>query len=375
MRCKNRQCYRARGYSFLCAGLVLLLQWCWPWSEAQGQTDPVPIGILGEYTGGGAPIMEDCERGIQVAQTKMAARFPFSKFNLIRGDTQDDAKVGLSEFRKMAEVEKVWAAFITRSRVALPVNPVSQQLSIPIVASSAHPALIPGNSLALRIYPNAKQEGDFLAEIAARRAIKRVMVITLEDEWNVALSKAFIDGFQRRGGAVAGDSSVLPADQDFAAVALSAKRSGAEAILVNVQLGQYGAVIRRLREAGSTAALLSNYYVQKSEVLAAAGAANLEGTIFVQFDIEYPRFAEAFRELFADKQITPATYIGYVAMAVLGQALAQTPSPYVRAVFQERLMHLETVDLLDGPLLLKDREAQFNMVAKVIKNGRVEAFP
>lgn len=345
-----------------------------PLLPAQSADEVFKIGVLTELSGAGAQIGQECQRGAEIALAGLTKDNHAGRFNvrLILGDTQDDAKATVSEFKKLIEVDGAETVIMSRSKTAMPVNPLSRQYKIPLVATAGHPALVASNPYAFRGYLNANNEGAFLAEKIFALGLRRVAAVTIQDEWNLAFSTAFGEQFKKLGGTIDFEETLLPGDMDFMTVISRVKRVNPEGVFCNLQLAQSGPFIRKLREQGVPAKLFSNYWLQKPEVQEAAGKEAIEGLMFNEVDSVRPKYLEYVKKLFPDKNSSPGTYICYVATASIIQALNNSQQPGSRKTFAESLLVLDKVTLLDDVIAVRDREVQYPQRMRVIRNGLVE---
>lgn len=330
------------------------------------------IGLLMPLTGAAAYVFEECRRGLEVAYhsfwlSQTPRPFPVE---LEYADTHDDPKDAVTEFKRMLEAESLIAVIATRSKEAIPVNPLSAKAHLPLIAISAHPALISGNNFALRLYPSAQKEGAALAELALSRLLKRSAIVTVENEWNLALSKSFKDKFEALGAKVVADETVAENDLNFAALISKIRAAAPESIFVNLLNLQAGLFVKKLQEQGLRAQLLSNFWIQHADALNTAGAEALEGALFVEIDINKPNFTAAFNARFPGIKFTGSTYLCYAALGSVLQTLAKFDEPPSRLDFSKTLSAIDTAALLDGRLEFIGREAQFSLRPRMLKAGR-----
>lgn len=331
------------------------------------------IGVITELSGAGAAIGVDCKDGAEVALGGLSqdGHVGSHTAKLVFGDSQDDAKVALAEFNRLTQKEGVGVVVVSRSKIAMPLNPLSKRAGVPIVGTVAHPDFTTGNPLSVRAYPNAEIEGAFLGERAFAMGKRRMAAITVEDEWNLATSRAFVEKFQQLGGAVLYDQSIEPAELDFSTHATAIKKVAPDSVFVNLQLAQGGSFIRKLRELGVSAQLFSNYWVQKPAVVDVAGVANVEGVVFGEVDSHRPKFLEAFGRLYPDKTASPGTYICYVAVGTALDALRATADGGSQEDFVQQLTAIPQVALLDDRIPFANREIRYDLKVRSLHEGKV----
>lgn len=331
------------------------------------------IAIITELSGPNAAIGDECRAGAEVAGRYLAPKT--KPVELVYGDSQDEVRVAVSEFNRFAADPRVLAVVVSRSKTAIPLNPLSARSSIALFATAAHPALLSGNPIALRAYLNARVEGEFLARHAFRLGYKRIAMVTVEDEWNQSFSEAFQTELERLGGSIVLKESIQPSVVDMRSFVGRIRPLSPDAVFVNLQVSQAGPFIKRLREAGVTARLLSNYWVQKEDVTAAAGHAAVEGVLFGEVDSDSPKYLEMFRNDFPQARSTAAAYICYVAVAAAIETIGRIEGTLTRESVAQSVKEVQSIRLMDGNLKVIDREIQFPMRLYQLQQGKRSLAP
>ena len=330
---------------------------------------PLRVGVLTELSGPAAAIATDCRHGLETGQAAFSQNNK-AEIQLFYGDTRDDAATAVTEFRKLVQTDKAEIVIVTRSKTALPVNPVAAELHIPLVGGVGHPDYLKGNPNAVRLFPSTFQEGSYLADAAVRLKLKRIAIVTLEDDWTLSLTEMFTKAAVKNGIEIVSDQRLVPTDRDFATTTLKIRQSKPDAIFVNVLLGQAGALVKKIREAGLRQRLLSNYWIQKEETVQAAGESAVEGALFSQVDTNKPKFTSLFQAKFPGEAITPANYLCYAAVATVAYAASVRNGNELSA----GLIADHSLPLLDDELQFLGREAQLTLVLKTLKAGKVVNF-
>jgi ABC-type branched-subunit amino acid transport system substrate-binding protein len=331
---------------------------------------PWRLGMLLPLSGPYAPVGEDCKRGVQVAmQASTGAELRYS-------DSQADPKLSMSEFEKLIRADKVDAVLAVRGPVGMAVNPLSAKSFIPLLGAVGHAEFAPGNPYAFQFWPSADIEGGTLAQKIYERSLHSVAVLTGEDEWLVSVSDWFTKNFSQRGGKVLVSESISPTTQDFQSEVLRIRAARPEAVFLNVAISQIGPLTKRLKEQGVTAAIYSNFWVAKPEVLASVPADVLEDVRFIEARLSYPLFRAELEKLTGTSAASGMTYSCYSAVSAFLQASGTVKpagsQPQRRAALYEALLGLTEIQLLDSKVTLLVRKAQFELTEKRIRSGRVD---
>ncbi len=339
-------------------------------TTATAQPPELKIAALVELSGPTAVVGEEVRRGLEVGKAMYVdqRRSGAMRLNLIYGDTRDDPKAAVSEFRRLVEVEKVDAVIVSRSKIAMPVNPLAAQLGVPVIGAVGHPDFIRQNPGALRLFPSADEEGRFLADAAIDRGKKKAAVLTLDDEWTLQLSKVFAAQFVKRGGEVVSNQIIDPAETDLASVALNVKAASPDMVFADLLLTQLGPMAKRLREQKVDQQILSNYWIQRQDVINAGGPA-IEGVLFDQVDTERKNFKAELIARYPDTTTLVAPYLAHLAVALVCDAFER--SGYDRAKFKQALLETSEFPSADSTEKIVGRETRFPLVMRVIRDGRV----
>ena len=340
-------------------------------------SEAVPLGVITELTGSNAANGLDCRRGIEVARSEFAPQDLAGGRNvqIIFADHAGDAKTGVNEFKKLVEFNHIWAAVVTRSQVGMPLNPISAQAHVPLLGTVGHPLFVPANPYAFRFYPSVETEGLPLAEAASRLKARRLSVLSTEDEWTLALAKSFIARYRELGGVLDNQLTIQTDDNEVSSVISKLKAGKPEAVFVNLTIAHSGLIIRKLREQGYHGIILTNFWGAHPDSIAKAGMENMEGVIFTQVNLNRPVFQQRFRSLSGpDTTATSVTYCCYSALSALLQTIAANKGIRGSDDLAAALQQQAAIHLLDEELRITGRDVRYDIIAKVIRQGKIIDF-
>ena len=213
-----------------------------------------------------------------------------------------------------------------------------------------------------------------MASKALAMGITKAALTTTEDDYLLAMSNSFAVSFTSRGGAIVLDEKIDKDFVDFSTLITQLKSKAPEAVFMNVGIPQLSVAYRRMHELGLKKQFFSSYWVFKKDVLDAAGAQAPDGVIAVEMDFRKPRFVAAIKEEFQHEPFSSMTYSCYLGTAYLLQAIAKNTSIRTPQEMYTELLNIDTVQLLDDPVVFKDRELQVELQYEVMRSGRVEVF-
>lgn len=348
----------AKYFVSLCFGLILFLSSV---STKLTLAETTNIGALAELTGNFSRFGEDCRRGYEIAREHST-----SSANVIFGDNQSDAKVGISEFRRLVDLEHASAVVTTRSPVGLALNPLSAQQKIPLIGVVGHPRFVAENPFAVRVFPSASDEAQTLAAYVIAKNEARIAVVSMEDEYFLGLKNEF----EAKVGTnkIVFSETVAPTEQDFGTLLLRMKSKSPTAILANVGPGQLIQFIRKAKDAKIPAHLYSNFLVGSTDIRQALGEYG-NGVVFAELDYEKPNFLNAVTKTSGVSDVSPIGYSCYVALTYALE-LERTASAK-NISMTHASTYISDLPTLDGQISFVAREAKFTVLPKTIRDGVV----
>ena len=327
----------------------------------------VKFGLVFPLSGSFATIGEDCRQGVEAAKLNS----PNSKtVEFITADSKGDPKEGIAEFRKLVESDKVSAVFAFRGPIGMALNPISLQAGVPLLGGVGHKDFATNNRFAFQIWPTSDREGDFIAEQMIARGFNSAAILSLQDDWTSAVSDSFRLAFIKRGGSIVFDQEVVPSTADFRTELSKIRSANPQGIFLNLGLNQFGPALKQVRDLKLTTPLVGNFWVQKKEVINAAGIETVEGVMFDEMSFDLPKLKQTLKEKFQVDSPSGATLSSYIGAALMLQAAAKAPAPAGPAEVYQTLLGLEAGHLPDGDFEITDRRVQFPLQFKVLRNGK-----
>ena len=358
--------------------LFLIVVFGSPISEALADTVPVTgarpkikVGALTELTGPGAMYGAACQAGYKVATDLFSQQYPDVAENVevIYGDHKRDQKTALSEFRRLASLD-VWGVACNHSIVGVVINPLSKDLQIPLFGVMGHASFVNDNPYAIRVIPTPQEEGGGLARMAFNRGAKKAAILLLEDDYILAVGAAFEKQFKDLGGEIVYKDSLDESLVDFSSVATRIRAAKPDIVEMSLGFQQFGPAIKRLREQGVRQPLYSNYWLSYPQVIATAGKENVEDSVYITEQSDFPVFLEAYERLSPDLFRSGVVFRCYTALATALSVLGQHPELKNRQEYAAVLQNLHSVALPDRELTIESREVSFQPEFYVVKEGK-----
>ena len=336
---------------------------------AQGES--VKIGVIAELSGPYAENGDNCRRGVESAFADFTDSGKIGRvaIQLSYGDSKGEAASGVVEFKRLTEIERISALIATRSQVSMPINPLSKRLRLPFLGNVGHPNFTAQNPFAFRVFPNTRSEAEILTRGALHTNAKRIALITLEDDWTLALSHDFKEALDKAGLKVVADETILPSEAEFGSLITRVLKASPDAVFLNVGMASLPQLLKRLREQDKSIKVLSNFWIGKSDIVSASSG-SAEGVIFDEPNLDIGGLKESVRRKFGEERASATTLGCYSAMALICQAVRQG---YGGSLF-EGLNMARSLNLSGSAIPLRNRELQFPLTLKVIRGSAVDSY-
>lgn len=329
----------------------------------------IRIGVLPTLTGPFADLGDDCRRGVQAAVDTLAPdrKIGQRELKMFFGDSQADPKIAVNEFKKLTEQDKVLAVVATRSSVCLPLNPISLQKHVPLLCASGHPNFATENDYAYQSWPLTDVEGRSLADHVMFENVKKIAIITGEDEWLLSYTAKFKEHYQ---GEVISSEQILGTDYDYNSLLTKIKAKKADGLFVNLSLAQGAVVIKRARELGFKIPIYSNFWSGEESALKSGGV-SMNGVTYTEAALDYPKFNEALAKLPKPKKPSGITISCFSSMVAVIKTIEKNNSISTVDEMQKGLLSLGKAEALDVSIPIENRRFFYPMAIKQIKEGAV----
>ena len=349
----------------LLPALFLLLLPSSAGAQTAGQ-EKLKLGMLLTLSGNFASAGEDGRKG---AEAGLATAGAGSLVDVVYADSRNEPAAAVSEFRRLVDVEKVFAVYTHRGPIGMSLNSESRKTGIPLLGAVGNKDFAAENEFAVQIWPRSDVEGEFLALHFANRKYERAALIYTEDDWTGAVSRGFRDKYSSLGHTPVLDQSVMPGETDFRTLLAKTKRLSPDAVYLNMLLPQIGLIIKQAREIGLGGTFYCNFYVTRKDVSDTAGTTALEGVMYVEADNDLPALKA---KLSGEQAEEPAglTVASYMAVLLAAQAAAETKGMGASKELHAALLRQREIRTPDHVYPIVNRYVQFPLVLKTVRSGR-----
>jgi len=329
------------------------------------------VGALSELSGPGAANGKACRVGYEAAEQYYAGdSSKKGPLRLLYGDHRGESRAAISEFRKLIGTEDVAAVISNRGHIGMVLDPISKQTKTPLLGIMGHSDFVRENPFGFRFWPSPALEGGALAKVVVERGLKRAAMIVLHDDYILSLAEKFKSRFEELDGEVVYFDHIEESLVDYQSLISRIRALSPDVIFVSGSVSQLGVIVRKIREQGLTQQIVSNFWIQYGEVIESAGAAAIEGSIYVGVDLNKPNFASALRKIDPDFVPSMVTYACFSAVAAVFDLLKSADAPKTRSELYGALAGREYIQLPDERVKLIGREVQYNLVPTKIVDGQ-----
>lgn len=323
-------------------------------AHAQGaRGEPYRIGIILPMTGPTADYGADFNRGAVLAEEEINASGGIKgrPLKLILGDSKNQPKDGVAEFKRMVDIEKVPALISTMTGVILPQFALSRETNTTMIAVGAiTPEIRKGGPTVFSNYPLADDEEREIAEYAFKTLGHKTAAIIYENSsYGKTLSAIFIEEFKKFGGTIVAEEVIEKGGRDFRSQITRIGAAKPPVIITYAYYAEAGLILRQAAELGVKAQFMSHGAVQNKAFGDIAGpAANGFISGSPRWDDDSPQvkaFVERFKKRWGKD---PDLYGPYFYDAVKMYAMAIEKGGYTNDGIRKALKELKDFPGING---------------------------
>lgn len=337
--------------------------------------EEVKIGMLLTLTGSSADLGEDCKRGINLAyktKTKDGILNEY-KVTFVFGDSQGDPKTGISEFKRLVDQEKIFAALTVKSAIGMSINPISKARKIPLIGSVGHPNFTVNNEYAFRFRPSTQQEANALENKIKKQEYQSFAIVTTEDDWTLALTEDVRKILEKNSKTIVFNQTILPTEVDFLPLIAKIKKSKFDVLFANIApISAIALFIKKAREQGIDSTIISNLWIADKEVIETAGIDNVEEVVFPEVKLKYPIFEKGLNEInLPIKRPSGLTFSCYSGVSFILETLENNKNIKDSESLYNAMLNTNKIHLLDNVVEVTDRSINSPVVLKRITKGEI----
>jgi branched-chain amino acid transport system substrate-binding protein len=292
----------------------------------------VKIGINVPLTGFAAADGKSALDGakLAVAQANAKGGVKGEKIDLVIYDDQASPKEAVPAATKLVEKDKVVGAvsgsYSGSTRAAASVFQAAQ---VPyVVAYAIHPDITRSGDFMFRVSAMGEVQGRGGAKLVQNLGKKKVVLITLKNDFGQSLAAGFKEGAATLGLTIAGELEYSMQDRQFGALISQVKAQNPDVIYASGYFYTAGPLVNQLRAAGVTATIIGQEGYDSEKFMEIAGPASEGVLITTSLDRDSANpVTKAFLSDFRQANSVGADMVAastYTAMQVLIDGLNKT---------------------------------------------------
>lgn len=315
--------------------------------------EPYRIGIILPMTGPTADYGADFNRGATLAEEEInaAGGIKGRPIKLVLGDSKNQPKDGVAEFKRLVEIDKVPAIISTMTGVILPQFALSRETNTPMITVGAiTPEIRKGGPTVFSNFPLADDEEREIAEYAIKTlGHKTAAVIYENSSYGKTLSSIFIEEYKKLGGKIVAEETIEKGGRDFRSQITRIGALKPPLIVAYAYYAEAGLIVRQAAELRVQAQFISHGSVQ-NDAFAEIGGPAANGFISgsPRWDNDAPQvkaFIDRYKKKYGKE---PDLYGPYFYDAVRMYAAAIEKGGYTREGIRKALKGLKDFPGVNG---------------------------
>jgi len=345
------------------------------------EPEVIKIGAILPLTGSASLLGEYVKNGIDIAVEELNSMggIKGKKIKVVFGDSKNDPKEGVAIFNNLLAIEKLPVVISAMTGVTQAIIPIADKNKVVLFATTVSASGITEKSpWTFRLFVTADIDAKTMANFASDKLkFKRVGILHVNDDFGLSFSKIFTSTFEEKGGKVIFTDGFDKGTTDYRGMLTKVKSNLPDAIYILGYDNHLGLLPKQMHELKINIPILSIGTIAQPNIMAQAGSA-LDGTYFTatEFSADTPQTPEA--KLFIEKYKTkygkdPNYFSAFAYDVIMITTDAIKNKGYSSDGIREGLLDIKGFRGVTGVILIKsNRDADFKMVVKTIKDGKVK---
>ena len=344
-------------------------------SLAESEAGTLKVGVIASLTGDGAYWGSNFLKGAELAVRELNAGGGVNgkPVELVVEDDQCNPINAVTAAQRLLNVVQVpFVLGPVCSSPAAAVVPLAKRAKIPMMYCAEGADVPSSKGLIYRLWAPNDRQGALLGRYAGSK-FPRVAILSVENRYGDALSRAFVTAFEKAGGTVTAHQQYSDATTDFGTVVAKIVVAKPDAVLLASYMKDGMALVRALRQAGYAGQLLGSSTLNSQDFIKPLGSM-LDGMILADIpDTTAQSFRDQWRQHFNVEWpgIQSTGSLGYDGVMLIAEGVRRSST-------SKRAAHEEIQDLRDyqgvtGPLSF-DQEGNLNLRHElfVLKDNKVQ---
>lgn len=338
------------------------------------------IGAILPLTGNLAFVGEPQRNAIMLAldEIKQNVSRQEPELEVIFGDSKGEPKEGITLANRFISLDNVDLVISTLTRVALPIQPITEKNGVPLFVVSLHPEIVEGGSLTFRVFYNARQEAEKFLEFIKQKRFDRIAILYQKSQEAVQeVEKYLIPGITALGGKVVASEEYEVGQKEFRTPILKINDAEPDLLIVLGFANHFTAIFKAVEQFKLETQILGGLdFLDAKEFV---GDEALDGVVFVApvFDVapEWEKgreFVEKYTGRYGSRPSYNAAYL-FDTIMIINEVFGTDGRN--ASDFRQNLLQLGTYDGVTGAIeILPNGDTNSAIGYATFKEGEVVPY-
>jgi len=258
-----------------------------------------------------------------------AHRLPGGSVGIKFEDSKGDAKEGVTIAHKFSDDPSIVGVIGDfNSTVSIASGKVYAETHVAQLSQTAsHPDFVKISPWQFRNIITEAYEGPYIAKWVKQNGVKKVAVVSIQNDWGQSASKNFIDEFSKNGGKVTEAEAYNPGTRDFRSIITKIARTHPDAIYLCIFYEDGAAFLQQKAQLGLKIPVYASSAIYEKKLIQLAGPAANGLKLATTFSVTSPQknvqaFVRAYQSRFKQE---PTMFAGqaYDATNILLNAIVK----------------------------------------------------
>lgn len=331
----------------------------------------IKVGAILSLTGNYSYWGEYNRKGIELAVEEINTKLENKKIEVIYEDSQTDSAVGLSAYRKLADIDNIKIFIVAQSTITKTLAPVVQQeRRILFAISAVNPGIPETGDYIFRNDINPKDEIDKLIEFIKSKHYNRIALLAINTEGGLQYPELFKEKFS---GEIVAYEKYEKGAKDFRTQLFKIKNANPEVIYPISSPGDIALILKQAEALGLRKQFISDFHIEGPELISGAGDL-VNGIIYTHTsDLKGDKspskeFINKFREKYQQDPEYQAA-LAFDTIKILGIAI-ENCADNTDCIKSELLKIKNLVGVTGSTTITETGETEKPVILKTIKNGQ-----
>jgi len=344
-------------------------------SNSRQSGDVVKIGAILPLSGDAANYGEFSKEGLQLAQSDLNKKYPDLKLDVIYGDSLYNPKGGVSAYQKLFQTDKISAAIIGASFVAIPIRTLADNDNVLQMAIwSSAPSYTSTHNLNFRTTLTADDTIPPILDYMKVKNLSRLAVLYANNEFGTSHKDSFLKFSPSTGVSVVFSEGFGGDINDFRTQLTKIKSQNADSIFFVGTVGQLVNALKQAKDLGINAQFISQGAAEDQQLIAGAGYF-ADGLVYAYPFDNLSDDAQIFSKMYKEKfGNLPNQYSAeaYVGLQLIGEAIHMCQNKVDVLCWKEKLHSLQDFQTVlgKGSFTASGDLKMGKVFMKTVKNGQ-----